>query len=225
MSWVAVAIGGSALIGGGASLLAADKQSDAAGQALAFQKQTDARNQQNFEPYLGIGKDATNKLSGIMSGDMTNFFASPDYQFRFGEGMRGLENSAAARGGLLSGNFLRGATDYGQKAASQEFGNYWNRLQETARLGQNSAAGSGALGVQSAGQIGNTTMAQGAADASGYVGAANAVTGGAQNYLFMNAMQNRPGSVYSGSSAIGGGYGNSAGQYNPNVPGGFLGYS
>lgn len=220
MSWVAVAVGGSALIGAGASYAAAGKQSEAAGEALAYQKQADARTQKNFEPYLGIGKQATGQLGQLMSGDTSNFFTSPDYQFRFNEGMRGLENSAAARGGLLSGNFLRGATNYGQGAASQEFGNYWNRIMQTAQLGQNSAAGSGSLGVQSAGQVGNTMMGQGAAEASGYVGAANAVTGGAQNYLMMNALQNR--SVYSGSTPIGG-YGNSPGQWNPNVSGGIMG--
>lgn len=232
------AILGSALIGGGASLFAANKQSNAAAkaaqqqqQALAYQRQVDERNQANLAPYLGIGQQATGKLGELMGGNMGSFFESPDYKFRFNEGMRGLENSAAARGGLLSGNFLRGATDYGQKAASSEFGNYFTRLMENARLGQNSAVGAGSLGVQSAGQygqtsgqLGNTLMAQGAAQASGPVGAANAITGGMQNYLFMNALQNRPGSIYSGSQAIGG-YGNSMGQYNPNVPGGFLGYS
>lgn len=219
MSWVAVAIGGSALIGAGASVYASGQQSDAAGQALRYQQQADRRQQKNFEPYLGLGQQAAGKIGGLMGGDMSNFFASPDYQFRFGEGMRGLENSAAARGGLLSGNFLRGITDYGQKTASNEFGNYWNRLQETARLGQNSAAGSGALGVQSAGQIGGTMQNLGAAQASGVVGAANAFTSGAQNYAFNNALGSR--SVYSGTSPLG--YGNSPGQYNPNLPYGGMG--
>ena len=224
MSWVAVAIGGSALIGGGASLYASGKQTDAANKALQYQQGADARQQKNFAPYLGIGEQATGKLGEIMSGKMDSFFTSPDYQFRMNEGMRGLENSAAAKGGLLSGNFLRGAQQFGQGLASSEFSNYWNRNADMAKLGQNSAAGTGALGQQAAGQIGNTMMAQGAAQASGPVGAANALTGGAQNYLFYNALQNRPGSAYAGSLPFGG-YGNSPGQFNPNVSGGFMGYS
>lgn len=210
------AIIGSALIGGGASLFASGQQSDAAQQALqqqqaalAFQREVDARNQRNLKPYLGLGKEAVGQLGSLMGGDFSNFFESPDYKFRFNEGMRGLENSAAARGGLLSGNFLRGATDFGQRAASQEYGNYFNRIMETARLGQNSAVGAGSLGTQSAGQygqtagqIGNAYNTLGAANASGVVGAANAMTGGVQNYLFMNALANRPGSVYSGSSPV-----------------------
>lgn len=222
MSWVAVAIGGSALIGAGASMYAADKQSESAGKALDFQRGESERQQRNFAPYLGIGERATGKLGEIMSGKMDSFFTSPDYQFRLNEGMRGLENSAAARGGLLSGNFLRGATTFGQNLASNEFQNYWNRNFETARLGQSSAAGSAASGTAMAGQIGNTMQAQGAAQASGPVGAANALTGGVQNYLMYNALGNK--SVYSGSQPIAG-YGNAPGQFNPNVPGGFIGYS
>jgi hypothetical protein len=224
MSWVAVAIGGSALVGGGASLFASNKQSKAAQQALQYQQGADARQQKNFAPYLQLGEQATGKLGDIMSGKMDSFFTSPDYNFRVQEGMNALQNSAAARGGLLSGNAMRGITSFGQNLAAGEFQNYWNRNFQAAGLGQNSAAGSGALGAQMAGQIGNTMQAQGAAQASGPVGAANALTGGAQNYLFYNALQNRPGSAYAGSVPFGG-YGNSPGQYNPNVAGGFLGYS
>lgn len=210
MSWVAVAIGGSALVGAGASVYASGKQSDAAGKALQYQQQADQRQQQNFAPYLDLGKQATGNLGDIMSGKMDSFFTSPDYNFRFNEGMRGLENSAAARGGLLSGNFLRGAQTFGQNLASSEFQNYWNRNFQAAGLGQNSAAGTGALSAQMAGQVGNTMQAQGAAQASGPVGAANALTGGAQNYLFYNALQNRaqpafgggPMNIYSGSVPV-----------------------
>lgn len=188
------AILGSALISGGASLFAGSQQASAARNALAFQQAESQRQQQNFAPYLGLGQQAAGRVGDVINGQpgWDNFLRSPDYQFRFNEGMRGLENSAAARGGLLSGNFLRGATDYGQRAASQEFTNYFSRLMDAARLGQNTAVGSGSLGAQMSGQIGNTMQGIGAATASGPVGAANALTGGAQNWLFMNALANRP---------------------------------
>lgn len=196
MSWVAVAIGGSALVGAGASAYASGKQSKAAQQALAYQQQADQRQQKNFAPYLGLGEQAAGKLGELSSGNMGSFFTSPDYNFRVNEGINALQNSAAAKGGLLSGNAMRGITAFGQNLGASEFQNYWNRNFETAKLGQNSAAGTGALGVQSAGQVGNAYNGLGAAQASGAVGAANALTGGAQNYLFYNALQNRPGSAY-----------------------------
>lgn len=51
-----------------------------------------------------------------------NMALDPGYQFRLEQGRKALEGSAAARGGLLSGNTLQGINDYAQGAASQEFG-------------------------------------------------------------------------------------------------------
>ena len=238
MSWVAVAIGGSAVIGAGVGLYSANKASDAQTQAnqqalaanqqaLAYQKETDARNQANMAPYLGLGSSAATKLGGIYGeGGITgagwqDFLNSPDYQFAFGEGRRALENSAASRGGLLGGNFARGITQFGQGMASQQFGNYYNRILGQAQLGQNAAAGAGSLGNQSAGQVGQTSgqigqnfQGIGQAQASGYVGGANAVTGslqsGVQNYLFNNAMNKSsyaPNASAFDTSALGMGWG------------------
>jgi hypothetical protein len=53
----------------------------------------------------------------------------PGYAFRMAEGMKGLERSAAARGGLLSGATLKGIQQYGQGLASQEYQNAFNRYQ------------------------------------------------------------------------------------------------
>ena len=51
----------------------------------------------------------------------------PGYGFRLSEGLKALERSAAARGGLLSGGTGKALTRYGQEMASQEFGNAFNR--------------------------------------------------------------------------------------------------
>lgn len=101
----------------------------------------------------------------------------PGYQFRRAEGMRGLENSAAARGGLLSGNFIRNAQRYGQDLASQEYGNAFNRLAGIAGVGQTQAQQLAGLGSQYAGNVGQNMMNAANARASGYVGKANAQAG------------------------------------------------
>lgn len=193
MSFLAAAVGGGALIGAGASIYGASKQSDAAGQALGFQKQQYGDTQRNMAPYRQNGMDASGYLSRLNSGDMSKFFTSPDYNFRLNQGMNTLQNSAAARGGLLSGNAMRAISDYGQNTAASEYGNYWNRMFQQMQTGQNGALGQASVGANQAGQIGNTMMGQGQAQASGVVGAANSINGGIQNYGFLNAYANRNG--------------------------------
>jgi hypothetical protein len=51
----------------------------------------------------------------------------PGYQFRLSEGQRALERSGAARGVTNTGGNMKGLLDYGQQAASQEYGNVYNR--------------------------------------------------------------------------------------------------
>lgn len=53
--------------------------------------------------------------------------ADPGYLFRIGQGEQALQQSAAARGVLNSGGTLRDLLDYGQKAASQEYGKFYDR--------------------------------------------------------------------------------------------------
>ena len=116
------------------------------------------------------------------------FQQDPGYAFRQAEGMKALERSAAARGGLLSGGTLKGIQRFGQDLASQEYGNAFNRYQveRSARLNPlQSLMGSGqsATNVQT-GNIGQSSqneqanlMNAGQARASGYVGSANALSG------------------------------------------------
>lgn len=51
----------------------------------------------------------------------------PGYQFRLSEGQRVLERSGAARGVTNTGGNMKGLLDYGQQAASQEYGNVYGR--------------------------------------------------------------------------------------------------
>lgn len=55
----------------------------------------------------------------------------PGYQFRLEQGQKALQNSAAARGGLLSGGTAKALADYNQNAASGEYGNVYNRALNT----------------------------------------------------------------------------------------------
>jgi len=117
---------------------------------------------------------------------MDQFQADPGYAFRLSEGMKALERSAAARGGLLSGATMKGLQRYGQDLGSQEYANAFNRyqveraaalnpLQSMAGMGQTTAQQIGQAGTTMAQNVGQTMMGAGAARASGYVGQANAL--------------------------------------------------
>ena len=51
----------------------------------------------------------------------------PGYQFRLSQGQKALERSGAARGVTNTGGNMKGLLDYGQQAASQEYGNVYGR--------------------------------------------------------------------------------------------------
>jgi len=55
--------------------------------------------------------------------------ATPGYQFELQQGLQTLNNSAAAKGSLLSGAQLKGLTDYSQGVASTKYQDAWNRAQ------------------------------------------------------------------------------------------------
>ena len=67
------------------------------------------------------------------------------YRFRFNEGQQALERSAAAKGMLRSGNTLAALANYGQGAASQEYGNEVIRL--GALTGQQNQYNLGRMGL------------------------------------------------------------------------------
>ena len=63
--------------------------------------------------------------------------ADPGYQFRLQQGQEALERSGAARGVTRTGGTLKDILDYGQRAASQEYGNVYNRM--AGQYGMNEA--------------------------------------------------------------------------------------
>lgn len=126
-------------------------------------------------PYMAAGAGATNQLAALFApgGEYTRqptleeLQMDPGYGFRFREGQRALESSAAARGGLLGGGTGKALARYGQEAGSQEYQNAYarfmaNRAAATQALQNLSGTGAGAAGAATglAGQIGSNLMAQ-----------------------------------------------------------------
>jgi hypothetical protein len=224
--WVAGAIVGSAVIGGVASSNAAGAQAGASSEAAAAQlqgtresiaaqekaferqvalqepfREAGMRGQNELMRLLGLSGDVKAKDYGTLARSFTSqdMYKDPGYAFRLNEGIKALDRSAAARGGLLSGNQLRGVTQFGQDYATNEYQNAFNRYQaeRSARLnplqslaGQaqtsantlGNAAGSLGSGTAAALMAGGNAAAenlinQGNIRATGYMGTANALSG------------------------------------------------
>ncbi len=204
---IETAIIGSALIGGGMSARASRKasraQQQSADQATQLQREMFERQVQLNEPFREAGITSQNELMRLLGlgGDpnsagygslgrnytMADLEMDPGYGFRLSEGMKALDRTAAARGGMMSGAALKAAGRYGQDMASQEYLNAFNRAQalKSERLGVlGSLYGAGQTAAQqvsnAAGQYGvnagNMMMQSGQARASGYIGSANAIT-------------------------------------------------
>ena len=239
---VPASILGSSIIGASAAKTAATTQADAQAQANQLLYQMYKEQQGLQEPFRQAGLTAQNKLMDVlglskntaapgygtatgtfkMEGfdpstlmkDFTaaDFTADPGYAFRMSEGLKGLERSAAARGGLLSGTGLKNIERFGQDLASQEYQNAVNRfnvnraaksaeyanafnryqteranllnpLQSLAGVGQTATNALTSAAGQYGTQAGAGITGAGAATAAGNVGAANALTSGLGSYL------------------------------------------
>lgn len=232
--WVAGAVATSAVVGGISANKAANAQASSARKGMEAQERMFERQIELQEPFRKAGLKAKNRLLDYFglsdrtddpnfnkySGDfsMDDFQADPGYAFRLKEGLKALDASAAARGGLLSGSALRGATRYGQEAASQEYQNAFNRyqinrsnqltpLQSLMGAGQTATntMGAAAANYGNAAQQGYSDI--GNARASGYVGVGNAINSGIGSYMGYQSNQNlvnalRPGGM--GGNASGG---------------------
>jgi hypothetical protein len=202
MSFVAVAIGGAAIVGAGASLAAggaaAGAQRDAAAQQAALGREQMAENARQYDqsradlaPYRDAGytslKDlvAGTRPGGQFDKTFTNadFVKDPGYQFRMDEGARGVDASAAARGGVLSGGAMKALERYRQGFASDEYGKAYDRFNNdlTGRYNRlASLAGVGQTATNSGIQAGqdmtraNGQARNGIADAYGSAGNATA---------------------------------------------------
>jgi len=163
----AVLSGGLGLLGastqGNAARDAARTQAEAADRAAAIQRQLYEQTRFDLAPYRAEGEYALRQLAqlpGQYSGGpglqvdpslpqpyspepftgQIDLLRDPSYQFRVNEGLRAIEHRAASRGQLQSGNTLKDLTRFGQEAASQEYGNAYQRSlltsQQRAQLGQ-----------------------------------------------------------------------------------------
>lgn len=174
--------------------------------ARSTEKAADISNDQYLQtredmaPWREAGEVALRQLAegtkdgGIFNRNFTlqDFVKDPGYDFRMQEGTDAVEASAAARGGALSGGTLKELARFGQKFASNEYNNAYNRwnndittrfnrLSGVAGTGQTATRDVAAAGADNARTVGDMITSGASARASGYAGVANSVNNGVSN--------------------------------------------
>lgn len=189
-AWVATAIVGSAVVGAGAQIFgankAADAQRDAAQAGINAQTQMYSRTRKDLAPYREIGAQAEKDLSTRLD-DLTApieltqdwLESTPGYQFTKTQGLKAVQNSAAARGLGVSGAALKGAANFATGLADNTYKtqfdvantnktNAFNRLKSLTDTGAQAATGTGQFGASAATNIGNLSVGAGNASAAAY---------------------------------------------------------
>jgi hypothetical protein len=201
----------SGLFGGSSSQKASQQYIQALQQAQSFLGGQEKQGLGNFQPYLNAGGAATKTLADLTAtpgkGLLENWTgqfkaptaaeaaATPGYQFQLQQGENAMQNSAAGRGGLLSGRTLADLNNFAQGTASTNYQNTFNnaftqyqsayntflnnqnnqysRLMGISGQGLQAAGGAGNLIQGIGGDIASLYAQQGAAKAAGTIGAAN----------------------------------------------------
>lgn len=148
--------------------------------------------------------DLANNVPGTMT--QAQLEQTPGYQFTLQQGLRGVANSSAAKGLGVSGPALLGAANYATGLANQTYKDQFNlqqqryqdylnnfnakqnqlstifgQLSAPVSLGENAAATTGNIGVQSAANQGNALVGAGVAQSAGTTGLANNIASGLQS--------------------------------------------
>jgi hypothetical protein len=165
---------------------------------------------------------AFGSLSKPVSMTEADVQATPGFQFNLNQGLKAVQNSAASRGLGVSGAALKGAASYATGLADSTYqnqfnnavtnqNNTYNRLLGVANLGENAGATTGALGTQTATNIGNNTIGAGNALAASSNAIGNTISGATSPgslYLTNALLKSAGGSGIFGSGANDAAYNN-----------------
>ncbi len=170
---------------------ALNAQRNAANQSNALQSQVYNQTRDDNSAYQQAGLAALANMQDASfnrSFDANSFQADPGYQFRMAEGLKAINNSAAARGGRLGGATLKALSAYSGNLASEEYGNAYNRftndqtnrynrLATLAGYGQNANAINANAGAGYASNVSQNLQGVANAQAGQAIGQANQFSG------------------------------------------------
>ena len=176
-----IVVGGTALLGGAMQSSAAGKAADAQAQASAMgvAEQRAAREElrQLLDPYVKGGVPAFGGMMdlagltgpGSQQEAIAGLEGSPMFQALAAQGEDAILQNASATGGLRGGNVQGALAQFRPQLLNQFIDQQFGRLGGIATMGQNSAAGVGSAGMQSANAISALMGEAGAARAGGAI--------------------------------------------------------
>lgn len=183
MSMVAVAVG----VGTAANMYAANKSASAAKEAGRNATAESARQynqtREDMMPWLEAGGWALDRQQQLLQGDYSRFFESPDYKAALQLGTEALDAGATAQGNLWGGGADADRIQFGQQLASQNLGNYWNRLAGLSQTGQGTANQLGGFGQAYANQNAQNQWGVASARASAYGQMVDAFNSGINDFM------------------------------------------
>lgn len=168
-----VATIGSSIIGSSAAGKAGAAQERAAMMGVEEQRAAREETRKLLEPYVAAGGPALQSLMGAVGlrgpAEQEAFIRqqeqSPLFQALAQQGEEAMLQQASATGGLRGGNIQGALAQFRPQLLNQFLEQQYNRLGGLTTLGQQSAAGVGSAGMQSAGSIADLLAQAGAARA------------------------------------------------------------
>lgn len=207
-------IGGSALAGSAISSRGAQKaagqQAEASEAGIAEQRRQFDTLTELLKPYVAAGEPALQQQQALIGlrgapeqkAAISGLEQSPFFQSAVRQGEEALLQRASATGGLRGGNIQAALAQFRPQMLESQIAQQYERLGGLTSLGQRSAAGQGAAGMESAGAIGELLAQRGAALAGGSLGSAKAYAG------FLNTPSKILGMQYGAEGKLGLGFGN-----------------
>lgn len=112
--------------------------------------------QQELQGYKPYGMEQYKQDPGYtpMVNSLEELQQTPGYMFQLQQGQQAIDNSAAARGSLLSGRQLKATNDYAQNVAATGYQSAWDRAQ---RAYQNAFARNQSQSAQRFNQLGSVS--------------------------------------------------------------------
>lgn len=205
---------GSAIVGGGASILGGNKaakaQKDATTQNNALQREIYGQNQQALSPYMQRGNAAGDMLSQLIMGGtgaqdaFRQFQQGTGYQNVLRESLGSVNSNAYARGMGDSGATLKALQDRAGQVAQGSFGQYAGLLGNQQGVGLSAASALAGVGQGYANNVGANNNANATAQGNAALNTAGQINGMLNNATGMLAYQNGMNSSYGGQGAYGG---------------------
>ena len=177
-----VATLGSSVIGSSAAKSAGAAQERAAMLGVEEQRAAREETRRLLQPYVSAGDPALQALMGALGlrgpEEQAAFVSqqeqSPIFQALARQGEEAMLQQASATGGLRGGNLQGALAQFRPALLNQFLEQQYSRLGGLTTLGQQSAAGVGSAGMQSATNIGNLLGQAGQAQAGAALGSAQA---------------------------------------------------